>query len=108
MIKYISIRSDGQMANKYNAEERSEALKLADEIGAAAAARRLGMNADTIYGWRNRAKHKGIVLNKAGQPMNEDEIRAENTRLGKELREAREEVEILQNALGFFVKRQKK
>jgi transposase len=50
MIKYISIRSDGQMANKYNAEERSEALKLADEIGAAAAARRLGMNADTIYG----------------------------------------------------------
>jgi transposase-like protein len=49
MVKYIFIRSDGQMANKYNAEERSEALKLADEIGAAAAARRLGMNADTIY-----------------------------------------------------------
>jgi transposase InsO family protein len=36
MIKYISMRSDGQMANKYNAEERSEALKLADVIGAAA------------------------------------------------------------------------
>lgn len=42
------------MANKYSEEERAEALKLADEIGAAA--RRLGMNADTIYGWRNRAK----------------------------------------------------
>jgi transposase-like protein len=28
------------MANKYSAEERAEALKLADEIGAAAAARR--------------------------------------------------------------------
>jgi len=40
--------------------------------------------------------------------MNEDEIRAENTRLAKELREAREEVQILQDALGFFVKRQKK
>jgi hypothetical protein len=50
MIKYISIRSDGQMANKYNAEERAEALKLADEIGAAAAVQRLGMNADTIFG----------------------------------------------------------
>jgi transposase len=108
MIKYISIRSDGQMANKYNAEERAEALKLADEIGASAAAQRLGMNADTIYGWRNRAKNKGAVLNNAGQPMSEDELRAENTRLGKELREAREEVQILQDALGFFVKRQKK
>ena len=40
--------------------------------------------------------------------MSEDELRAENTRLGKELREAREEVQILQDALGFFVKRQKK
>src|SRR5665647_2918226 len=79
MVKYISIRSDGKMANKYSAEERVEALKLADEIGAAAAAQRLGMNADTIYGWRNRAKNKGVVLNKAGQPMNEDEIRTENT-----------------------------
>ena len=96
------------MSNKYSAEERAEALKLSDEIGAAAAAQRLGMNADTIYGWRNRAKNKGVVLNKAGQPMNEDEIRVENARLAKELREAREEVEILQNALGFFVKRQKK
>jgi len=96
------------MANKYSAEERAEALKLADEIGAAAAAQRLGMNADTIYGWRNRAKNKGVVLNNAGQPMSEDELRVENTRLGKELREAREEVQILQDALGFFVKRQKK
>jgi transposase len=108
MVKYIFIKSDGKMANKYSKEERVEALKLADEIGAAAAAQRLGMNADTIYGWRNRAKHKGVVLNNAGQPMNEDEIRAENTRLAKELREAREEVEILQDALGFFVKCQKK
>src|SRR5665647_1341129 len=108
MVKYIFIRSDGKMTNKYSEEERVEALKLADEIGAAAAAQRLGMNADTIYGWRNRAKKRDIVLNKAGQPMNEDEIRAENARLVKELREAREEVEILQDALGFFVKRQKK
>jgi hypothetical protein len=38
MVKYIFIRSDGKMANKYSKEERVEALKLADEIGAAAAA----------------------------------------------------------------------
>ena len=40
------------MANKYSDEERAEALKLADEIGASAAAQRLGIKADTIYGWR--------------------------------------------------------
>jgi transposase len=93
------------MANKYSAEERAEALKLADEIGATTAAQRLGIKADTIYGWRGRAKKKGIILNQAGQPMSEDELRVENARLTKELKEAKEEVEILQDALGFFVKR---
>lgn len=75
------------MANKYSNDELAEALKLADEIGATAAAQRLGINADTIYGWRNRAKNRNIVLNNAGQPMNEQELRAENARLAKELRE---------------------
>lgn len=96
------------MANKYSDEERAEALKLADEIGASAAAQRLGIKADTIYGWRNRARNRNIVLNKAGQPMSEHELRAENVRLAKELKERKEEVEILQNALSFFVKRQKR
>jgi transposase len=96
------------MANKYSSEERAEALKLADEIGATAAAQRLGIKADTIYGWRGRAKKKGIVLNQAGQPMSEDELRVENARLTKELKETKDEVEILQDALGFFVKRRKK
>jgi hypothetical protein len=43
MIKYISRRSDLKMANKYSDEERTESLKLADEIGASAAAQRLGI-----------------------------------------------------------------
>ena len=32
------------MGKRYTAEERAEALKLADEIGGAAAARRLGIH----------------------------------------------------------------
>jgi transposase len=96
------------MANKYSDEERAEALKLADEIGPSAAAQRLGIKVDTIYGWRNRAKNRNIVLNKAGQPMSEHELRAENAKLAKELKESKEEVYILQNALSFFVKRQKR
>ena len=38
------------MGKRYTKEERREALKLAEEIGAAAAARRLGINVDTLYG----------------------------------------------------------
>jgi len=43
MIKYISKRSDLKRTNKYSDEERTEALKLADEIGASVAAQRLGI-----------------------------------------------------------------
>jgi transposase len=96
------------MTNKYSEEERIEALKLAEEIGAAAAARRLGIKANTIYGWQGRAKKRSIVLNQTGQPMSGEEIRAENIRLAKELKESKAEVEILQEALSFFVKRRKK
>ena len=38
------------MAKYYTEEERIEALKLANEIGAAAAARRFGIKESTIYG----------------------------------------------------------
>ncbi len=44
------------MFNKYTREEREEALKPAAETGAAAAARRLDIRPDTIYGWKRRAK----------------------------------------------------
>ena len=50
------------MARKYSKEERQEALKLAEEIGAAAAARRLGINEDTLYGWRGRQKKRQARL----------------------------------------------
>jgi hypothetical protein len=40
--------------------------------------------------------------------MSEPELRAENARLVKELKEKQDEVEILQNALIFFVKRRKR
>ena len=48
------------MAKYYTKEERIEALKLAEEIGAAAAAQRLGIKEGTIYGWRARAKKQTL------------------------------------------------
>ena len=95
------------MGKKYSLEERQEALKLADEIGTAAAARRLGINEDTLYGWRGRRKKKQAQLEQqlAGRSA---ELLAENTQLRAALRQSQQDVEILQEALGFFAKSRKK
>lgn len=96
------------MAKVYTKEERVEALKLAEEIGAAAAAQRLGIKENTIYGWKSRAKKQKMVFDINGRQMSEEEIKAENNRLRKELKQAREDIEILQDALGFFAESRRK
>ena len=95
------------MKKIYSAEERYEALKLANEIGNKAAAERLGIKLDTLYTWISKAKtgKVGYCDNPGNIPIT-DPNRLKQ--LEKELREAREEIEILQDALGFFVKRRKK
>ena len=95
------------MGKRYTKEERQEALKLAEEIGAAAAARRLGINVDTLYGWRVREKERAAALKAAVGGRSEEELAAEVEALRKQLRQAQQDVEILQEALGFFAKRRK-
>lgn len=93
------------MSKKYTPEERLEALKLAREIGNKAAAERLDINLDTLYTWIGKSKsgrHPELP------PPTEEELKTENERLKKELYEKEQEVEILQEALGFFVKSRKK
>ena len=72
-----------------------------------AAAERLGIKIDTLYTWISKAKtgKVGFCDNPGNTPIT-DPNRLKQ--LEKELREAREEIEILQDALGFFVKRRKK
>lgn len=96
------------MGNLYSQEEREGALKLADEIGTAAAARRLGINVDTLYGWRGRRKKKQDGLEQELASRSEADLMAENAQLRAALRQAQQDVEILQEALGFFAKRRKK
>ena len=62
------------MGKRYTNEERREALKLADEIGPAAAARRLGINTDTLYGWRSREKEQTAALEAAVGGRSEAEL----------------------------------
>lgn len=96
------------MGKKYTPEERQEALKLADEIGAAAAARRLGINEDTLYGWRGRQKKKQKKLEDELGGRSETELLTEITQLRQQLRQSQQDVEILQEALGFFAKTRRK
>ena len=95
------------MGKRYRKEERQEALKLAEEIGPAAAARRLGINADTLYGWRGREKERSAELEAAVGGRSEAELLAENKALQEQLKQARQDVEILQEALGFFARRRR-
>ena len=96
------------MTRKYSEQERVEALRLVSEIGPPAAAHRLGIPLNTIYGWQSRAKKRsdfaqGVIIEQGVEAVVE-----ENQRLKRELAKKTAEVEILQDALGFFVERQKK
>ena len=95
------------MGKRYTDEERREALKLADEIGVAAAARRLGINEDTLYGWRSREKERRAAQTAALAGRSEADLLAENAKLRAQLKQSQQDVEILQEALGFFAKRRK-
>ncbi len=93
---------------KYTNEERYEAVKLADEIGTRATAERLGINLDTLYTWISKSRKRNDEVQAIVQEKGPEGLAAENTKLRKALREREQEVEILQGALGFFVKRQKR
>lgn len=95
------------MGKRYTAEERAQALKLAAEIGGAAAARRLGINEDTLYGWRGRERKRAAAVEAAIGGRSEEDLLAENAQLRAQLKQAQQDVETLQEALGFFVGRRK-
>lgn len=96
------------MGKQYTPEERHEAVKLADEIGSKAASERLGINIDTLYTWISKARQRNKVVQNVLQEKGPEGLLAENEALKKALREKEEEVQILQDALCFFAKRQKK
>lgn len=85
--------------------ERAEAVKLAREIGNRAAADRLDINIDTLYNWLSKdKKHEEQTRPKPSQTELEHELE----QLRKALAEKETELEILQDALGFFVSSRKK
>ncbi len=86
---------------QHSPEFRQEALKLAERIGVAAAARELSLYESQLYAWRSK-QHQQMTSSER-----ESELAAENARLKRQLAEQAEVLAILQKAATYFAKRLK-
>jgi transposase len=86
---------------QHTPEFRDEALKLAERIGVAAAARELSLYESQIYTWRSKRQQQAMSSER------ESELAAENVRLKRQLAERDEELAILQKAATYFARRLK-
>jgi len=95
---------------QYTEEFKVEAMRLAASIGGNAAAKRLGVPQSTVTNWvRSR---KGLAPDAASiaQPMASQtrrpvsELEAENTRLRRELVNAKLDLDIVKKAAAYFVR----
>ena len=85
----------------YTTEFREEALKLAEKVGVAQAAERLGVYPSQIYAWRT-------ALSKTHTSSDREATQAaEIARLKRLLAEQAEDLEILKKAATYFAKQQK-
>jgi len=91
---------------RYTDEFKLEALRLAESVGINQAAKRLGMPASSLGNWM-RLKRAGRLeaLPRAtpikGSPA---ELEAENSRLRRELANAKVDLEIVKKAAAYFAK----
>lgn len=96
-----SVSETKKTRKQHTPEFRQEALKLAERIGVAAAARELQLHESQLYTWRSKQQQKMSVSER------ENELAAENARLKRQLAEREEELAILQKAATYFAKRLK-
>lgn len=99
MTKPVSISKKPR--KQHTPEFRNEALKLAERIGVAAAARELSLYESQLYAWRSKQQQQ------MSSSERESELAAENVRLKRQLAEQAEELTILQKAATYFAKRLK-
>jgi len=83
---------------QHSPEFRSEALKLAERIGVAAAALELGLYEFQFYAWRSKIQQQKT------SSQRESEQATEIARLKRQLAERDEELAILQKAATYFAK----
>ena len=106
------------MAQKkvYDKEFKIQAVKLGREIGFSKAAKELGVNTDTLYGWNKRAKDARLDLGLGTQTPDTtmsltqeiQKLRQQNRDLEKENTRLKEENEFLAEASAFFAASRRK
>ena len=100
------------MAQKkvYDKEFKIQAVKLRREIGFSKAAKELGVNTDTLYGWNKRAKDARLDLGPGNQTPDTAlsltqevrQLRQQTREQAKEIARLKEENEFLAEASAFF------
>ncbi len=94
---------------QYTEEFKAEAVRLAASVGGHEAARRLGIPVATLGNW---ARRRVALGDGSGPPSPAEasarrpvsELEAENSRLRRELAEAKLDVEILRKATAYFAR----
>ena len=81
-----------QSRQRYPDEYKAEAVKLAERIGASAAASELGIQVSQIYGWRTKIRHAESSSDA------ENRLLTENALLKRQLAEQKEELALLKQA----------
>ena len=99
------------LKRQYTDEFKNEAARLAQSVGGHEAARRLGVPVATLGNWKRRRAAAGIAApgvaaSASALPMRRpvSELEAENSRLRRELADAKLDVEILRKATAYFAK----
>lgn len=93
---------------QYTAEFKAEAVKLAESIGSNPAAERLGIPQSTMSNWLRQAQRGQLrpPAEAGAGPVRRppSELEAENSRLRRELAEAKLDNEVLRKATAYFVR----
>jgi transposase len=98
-------KKDDVPYRKYTEQFKEQASALADSVGVAEAARRLGIARGTLNNWivlRREAQPepKGVSAIKRGP----SDLEAENARLRRELASAKLDLEIVKKAAAYFAR----
>lgn len=95
---------------QYTDEFKVEAVRLAGSVGGHEAARRLGIPVATLGNWSRRGRTASVSADAPSPPVEVParrpigELEAENSRLRRELAEAKLDVEILRKATAYFAR----
>lgn len=100
---------------QYEIEFKTNAVRLAEELGVNKAAKELGIPENTLYGWRLKHREGILSLDVPHKPETAlkltdelQKLRAENKELKQKAARLELEREILDKAARFFAQSQKK